>query len=64
MSRRSKMLILASLATINCIACSSNIGKWQPLEMPPDRTMKVFHGKRTKPKKKKLKYKRKGGRRR
>lgn len=64
MSRKSKMLILASLATISCLASAHNFGKWSPLEMPPDRTMKVFNGKRTKPKKKKVKYKRKGEKRR
>lgn len=63
MSKRSKMLILASLSAISIMAGGLHrVCDWNPLEIPPDKTMKVFYGKRTKPKKKKVKYKRKGGR--
>ena len=65
MSRRSKMLIMAHLSAISIMAGGvHSVHDWNPIENPPDRTMKVFHGKRTKPKKKKVKYKRKGGKRR
>lgn len=63
MSKRSKMLIMAHLSAISIMAGGvHSVHDWNPLEIPPDRTMKVFHGKRTKPKK--VKYKRKGGKRR
>ena len=56
MSKRSKMLILASLSAMAICAGGANVHDWNPLEVPPDREIKYFKSKRTKPQKKKIKY--------
>lgn len=57
MIKRSKMLILASLSAIAiCTGGLHSVHDWNPLEVPPDREIKYFKSKRTKPQKKKLNY--------
>lgn len=54
------MLILASLATIAmCAGGVHTAHNWNPLEVPPDREIKYFKSKRTKPKKRKIRFKKK-----
>ena len=58
MSFKNKMIILSALACSTMLN-SDNIGQWKAKhEIPEQQTIK-FHCKRTKPKKKKLKFKRK-----
>ena len=58
MSFKSKMITLSALVC-SSILNSDNIGQWKARhEIPEQQTIK-FHSKRTKPKKKKIKYKRK-----
>lgn len=58
MSKRPKMLILAILSAIAmCSGGVHSVHDWSPIEVPPDREIKYFKSKRTKPQKKKIKYK-------
>lgn len=51
------MLILATLSAISIMAGGvHSVHDWNPLEVPPDREIKYFKSKRTKPQKKKIKY--------
>ena len=58
MSLKSKMVILSALACSTMLN-SDNIGQWKARHEIPEKQSLKIHFKRTKPKKKKLKFKRK-----